>query len=315
MRCRRDRDRRLRGVVPLLDEASHQRREATAVDRTKVEQHRPTSRDLPRDDVARRKLVGEAIALIVEEHGALAAQRLGEEERRVDERRRVELDELEVGERGAGAVRGRDPLADGAGGIRRPLPERGGAARREERRARRDRAAIGDDADAALVVAPDGEHPLALGDGDPRMREHALGELPRDAIAGRRSTRMHDATAAVAALEPEAVVELDAELDEVADARRRLVRQDGDGARPAEPAARAERVLRVERRIVVLPHRGRDAALGEEARGREQRPLREHEHVALGGRAQCREQPGDAPADDDERQLSCRGLYLAVRSW
>ena len=59
----------------------------------------------------------------------------------------------------------------------------------------------------------------------------------------------------------------------------------------------------MERRVVVLPHRGSNAALGEEARGREQRTLREDEDVALGRRAQCREEPCDAPADDDERQL------------
>ena len=59
----------------------------------------------------------------------------------------------------------------------------------------------------------------------------------------------------------------------------------------------------MERRVVVLPHRSCDAALGEEARRREERPLREHEDVALGRRAQCREEPCDAAADDDEREL------------
>ena len=143
----------------------------------------------------------------------------------------------------------------------------------------------------------------------------ALGELARDAVARRGAARMHDAPAAVAALEPEAVVELDAELDEVADARGRLVGQHRDGARPAEAAARAERVLGVQRRSVVLPDRRRDPALREEARRREQRPLREHEHVALGGGAERREEPGDAAADDDERQARVSWPYSAVRSW
>ncbi len=147
------------------------------------------------------------------------------------------------------------------------------------------------------------------------MREHALGELARDAVPGRRAARVDDAPAAVAALEAEAVVELDAELDEVADPRRRLLGQHRDGARAAEPAACSQRVLRVQRRVVVLPDGGRDAALREQARRREQRPLREHEDVALGGRAERREEAGDAAADDDERQLGARGLYLAVRSW
>ena len=135
------------------------------------------------------------------------------------------------------------------------------------------------------------------------MREDALGELPRDTIARRGTSGVHDAPAAVAALEAEAFVELDPELHEIADPRSRLVGQHRDGARTAEPAARSQRVLRMERRVVVLAHCGRDATLGEQARGREQRPLREHEDVALGRGAQCREEPCDAPADDDERQL------------
>ena len=189
----------------------------------------------------------------------------------------------------------------------------------EKRRARRDHTAVGDDADAALVVAPDGQHPLAFGHGDPRMCEHALGELPRDTVAGGGSSSVDDAAAAVTALEAEAFVELDTELHEVADPCGCLVGQHGDGARPAEPAARSQRVLGMERRVVVLPHRGCDAALGEEARGREQRPLREDEDVALGRRAQCREEPWRRPAaDDDERRaressrLCARGSLMVV---
>ena len=78
---------------------------------------------------------------VVHEQRALAAERLGEQETVVDERRRVELHELEVGERGAGAVGEGDPFAERTGRVRRPLPERGVAAGREHRRARGDRAA------------------------------------------------------------------------------------------------------------------------------------------------------------------------------
>ena len=227
----------------------------------------------------------------------------------------MELHELEVGERRPGAVRGRNPLADGAGGIRRALPERGRAARREERRACRDRAAVGDDADAALVVAPDGQHPLAFGDGDPRMREDALGELPRDAVAGGRSSRVHDAAAAVTALEAETLVELHPELDQVANACRRLVGEHRHGARTTEATPGVERVLGVERRIVVLPHRGGDTALGEQARGREERPLGQHEDVALGRRTQRREQSRDAATDDGESEVGVAECVVLVRSW
>ena len=167
--------------------------------------------------------------------------------------------------------------------------------------------------DAALVVAPDGEHALALGDLDPRVREHALGELSRHAVAGRSAARVHDAATAVTAFETQAVVELDAELDEVADASRRLLGENGHRARTAEAATGAERVLRVQRRSVVLAHRGRDPSLREQARRRQKRPLREDEDVALGRGAERREEAGDTASHDDERELA--DLYVRNRSW
>ena len=76
--------------------------------------------DRARDDVARRE-VGERMhvgherdAVVVAEHRALAAQRLREERarhRRMVQRGRVELDELEVGARDAGLQRQRDAVA------------------------------------------------------------------------------------------------------------------------------------------------------------------------------------------------------------
>ena len=304
VRGRRHGDRCLRGVVALLDEAPHQRRKATAVDRAEVEQHRSARRDLAGDDIARRELVGEAVALVVEEHRTLASQRLGEEKRRVDERRRMELDELEVGERSARAIGGGHSLADRARRVRRPLPQGCGATGGEKRGARRDRAAVGDDAHAALVVAPHGEHPLALGDLDPRVREHALGELSRHAVAGCSAARVHHATSAVTSFETQAVVELHAELDEVADASRRLLGENGHRARAAEASARAERVLRVKRRVVVLAHGRGDPSLREQAGRGQERPLREDEDIALARGAECREEAGDTATHDDERELA-----------
>ena len=78
------------------------------------------------------------------------------------------------------------------------------------------------------------------------MREDALGERARNAISRRRTARMDDSAPTVAALESEAVVEVDAELDEVANPRGSLVGQNRDSARPAEPASGSHRVLRVE---------------------------------------------------------------------
>ena len=157
------------------------------------------------------------------------------------------------------------------------------------------------------------EHPLALGDLDSRVREHALGELARHAVARRRAARVHHATPAVSSFETQAVVELDAELDEIADASRRLLGENVDGARAAEATARAERVLGVQGRVVVLAHGRGDASLREQARRGEKRPLREDEHIALARGAERGEEAGDAASDDDERELA--DVYVRNRSW
>ena len=132
------------------------------------------------------------------------------------------------------------------------------------------------------------------------MREYALDEDTRHPVAGRGATGMHDPSSAVTPLEPEVVVELDAELYEVANSCRRLARQRGDRARAREPSPRPQRVVRVERGRVVAPERRCDAALRERAGRRTERSLREHEDSSLGGRAESCEQAGNARADDDE---------------
>ena len=254
VRGRRDRDRRLRRVVALLDEAPHQRREAAAVDRAQVEQHRAARRDLARDDVARRELVGEAVALLVEEE---APSPRSASESRSDESTSV------VGWNWTNSRSASAAPARYAAAIPSPTAPAGFVVRSQSAAAPPVESSVARAATARRSVTTPTqrsssrqtrEHPLALGDRDPRMREHALGELSRDAVAGRRAARVDDAAAAVAALEPEPVVELDAELDEIADARGRLVRQHRHGARPAETAAGAKRVLGVERRVVVLAH-------------------------------------------------------------
>ncbi len=303
MRRRCHRNRRQRRVVALLDEASHERREAAAVDRTEVERHRPARGDLPRDDVPRRQLVREAVALLVQKQGALAAKCLRQQEGGIDERRGMELDELEIRERRARPVGGRSPFSHGARGVGRPLPQRRGTAGRQERGSSGDCATIGDDTYAALVVAPDREHPLALCDSDPWMRENALGELSSNPVPGRGASGVDDAPPAVAALEPEAVVEIDPELDEIADARRRLFGEHRDRARATQAAAGPQCVLRVERRGVVLPDGSCDPALREQARRCEQRALGQDEHLALRGRAQRREEARHPAADHDECEL------------
>ena len=135
------------------------------------------------------------------------------------------------------------------------------------------------------------------------MGEHLLGQYARDAVAGRGAARMHDPPSTVASLEPEPLVEDDAELDEILDPSRRLVGQNTNRRRPTEPATGAQRVLRMQFGRVVGTDGRCDTTLREQAGRGEQRPLGQHEHVALGRSTERREEPGDATADDDECQL------------
>src|SRR5262249_60776061 len=107
-----------------------------------------------RNHVARRELVRETAAVVVDEQGTLAAQRLGKQEPVVEERGRVELDELEVRERGAGAIGEDEPLTERSARVRRALPERRIAAGGEDGRGRRHGAGVGDDADTAAAAHP-----------------------------------------------------------------------------------------------------------------------------------------------------------------
>ena len=112
--------------------------------------------DRPGDHVARRELVDEALAVRVQERGALTADRLGDQEPLAaldaGDRGRVELDELQVGERRA-RRRGR------AASRCRSIPAGWWCAttvrrrrRWQDHRAGADRAAVlADDADAAAL--------------------------------------------------------------------------------------------------------------------------------------------------------------------
>ena len=313
VRRRRDRDRLGPRVVALVGEPLHQRREAPAVDRSQVEQGGAPRGDGPGDDVAGRELVGEAPAVVVEQDGALPAQRLGEQEpvRRQDGR--VELHELEVRHRGPGFVGELDSGPDRAGRVGRALPERGVAAGGEQRGGSGNRAPVGVDADATVSARPQAAQLLSLAHLDARMREHALGEDAADPVPGGRAADVRDPPPRVAALQAELGVERDAQLREVLDARCGLRREGGDGARPAQAPSGVDRVVRVLLRGVVGCDRGGHAALGERARRPlpEQRPLREHQDVRFGGRAERSEQAGDASADDDDLPVATTSVRCA----
>jgi hypothetical protein len=69
----------------------------------------------------------------------------------------------------------------------------------------------------------------------------------------------------------------------------------------------------VQHGIVVFPDRSCDAALREQARRGEERPLRQDEHVTLGSGAERGEEAGDAPADHDEVEFGVAPCVSRVR--
>jgi hypothetical protein len=222
----------------------------------------------------------------------------------------VKLHELEIGESGTGAIRRSHPLTERARRIRRPLPERGGAAGCDESGARGDGPSVGDNAQATLVRMPERQHPLALGNSNPRMREYAFRKYTCDAITGRSAARMNDAPTAMAAFEAEPFVELDAELHEIANSRGSLSGENRHRTVPAESTTGANRVLSVKLGRVVAPNSGGDPALSKLAVRREKRPLREHENVSLSGGAESCDEPGDSASHDDE--IEKLGVRCAV---
>ena len=139
-----------------------------------------------------------------------------------------------------------------------------------------------------------------VGDVDPRVVPDVVGEHLGDRLPGLGAAGVDDAAHRVAAFAAEVVVELDAERDEVGDARRRLLGEHGDRALAAEPAPRAERVRGVQLRGIALADRGGDAALRVPAVRGGDRRLREQQHVRLGGGVERGGQSGDAAADHDQ---------------
>ena len=163
---------------------------------------------------------------------------------------------------------------------------------------------VGEHAGTTSFTHRELEHPDVVEDRDPWVRAHAFGEYRRDGLPGLRPAGMDDAAHRVASLPAEPFVEADSELDELGDPRRGLLDERGDGARTAEPPARAERVGGMELGRVALPHGRGDTALGLPAVRRCDGRLREQKHLRLGRRRERGCQAGDAPADDDRVERS-----------
>ena len=142
-----------------------------------------------------------------------------------------------------GGAREQQARAVGAGRVRGARPQRRGAARGEDHRARRDDAPVvaGDRADAPVVAREQRAHAAALEHLDALLLDDVGGELAQDPPPGRAAAGVDDAPDPVAALEPEREVavavgvEAHAERLEVGEARGRLRRT----APPRPSAARA----------------------------------------------------------------------------
>ena len=111
---------------------------------------------IARDDVvAGLELVHEALAVLIVERGALAADGFGDQEalaaREADDRGGVELRELEVRELGAGRAGEDEAGAERARRVRRARPQRGGAAGGQQRGLGLDRLAAAAQHDAASL--------------------------------------------------------------------------------------------------------------------------------------------------------------------
>ena len=181
-----DRDALRRRVQPRLLQRRDDVREASRVDHRHVQPDRGRAGALEQvvdragDGVARVELVDEALAVRAVERRALAADGLGDQEAlaalEADDRRRVELGELEVGEHRAGVAREQQAGAEGAGRVGRARPQRGGAAGGEDRGAGREVAAV---LEPDAAVLEDRRRAGAFQHLDPRRARPPRAERPR----------------------------------------------------------------------------------------------------------------------------------------
>ncbi len=110
------------------------------------------------------------------------------------------------------------------------------------------------------------EGTLALGDGDARIGEHPVDEHLGDGTPGLGARDVGDPAPGVAALQAEVVIERHAPSAQLGDPRRDLVDERLDRAPAAQAATRDERVLDVQRQVVIGALDRGDPALGEPAR-------------------------------------------------
>ena len=273
---------------------------------------------IPRREVAGRIVArDESLAGRVDQPRAFAAQRFRQQEARLPrnpQRRRVELHELQIGDRCAGAIGHRDPVARRHRRIGRVVEDVAGAAGRKQhlpgvheggaavfvQDPRPDAANL-----AAVVDHPELDRARVIGGAHAGERRRLRPQGPRDLAAG-RIARVQHAAGAVRSLHRQRwrsirfEVEAGAPRHQLADVGRPLANQDVDRLGIAQAVAGGECVGGVERRRIIGADCRGDAALrvGSVAVAR----------IGLGqdqdgtGIRQLHRgpKPGDAAADDEE---------------
>ncbi len=224
MRRRPDRDRLVRridaGVGAKRGDRGKARGEIEPLDVARIEKDAMTRRhvapDRAGDDIARREFGAghgrhKARACLVDQDCAFAAHRFADEFQREAggiERRRMELDEFEIGKLRAGARREREALAEGARRIGAMLKEAADAARRDDDAACRQKQRmalrpLGENAAHRAIFDKKAARGNILDHGDRRRRAHRFGERADDFAPRRVAARMNDALAAMRGLKPE----------------------------------------------------------------------------------------------------------------
>ena len=263
----------------------------------------------------RGEFVHETFTLLVDEQSAVAAQPFREERPRFPvyaERRRVELDELEVGDGRSGTQRDGDAVAGRLCRIRRHVEEHAGTACREH-----DRVGIELDPSEPAVETGDAAAPTPFDDevGDEDALEHGDAarregrrERPGHLGTGRHASRVDHACHGMATLAgagelaPAVEVEHGAPPQEHPHRDGPLGDEHPHRVRVGKATTGAQRVSLVELdRVVVDGQRGGDPPLGPSRRRLAEPALGDKPDTtgAALDEFEGRRAPGDAAADDE----------------
>ena len=255
----------------------------------------------------------ESIARLVEQNGAFATHRFGDEGEGIFRRVEgggVELYELHVGQSNAGAmgdgvaVTGGD---HGVGGIAVNLPastcgEDGGVGTNFHCLP----AYTGPHTGASPLFDNEVEHARPFQHAGPLARLDSLDKGARHFGAGAVAVRMDNAAAGVRGLAPKLESAVGAQIEgrarqlQLADSRGAFFDQHLHRFAIAQGGAGRQRIFAMQLRRVAGAERGGDSALGVGGGAVEKRTFGEHEHVALLRNAPRRVEPGHAATNHED---------------